>query len=242
MTSEQSRLLKERDAELSHLKPMVEQFNSKIKEHEAKDKISNNTIQQLEQKIKAKEWVIKNLKEENMAQRSRESTMLAQMEKLNESIDAYETKFHGKDVDVPMLLIKLKEYVDRTQDLECQVRRLTNRKLNELVLLSRTRLREVDKGAEKPQEPLPSICDFHQCEGAVNEVSISIVTSSNVECDGNNDGEVDTLYSDGTDEMMMMYVQEESVLGELLDTLEMESACCLLGPSQPAAADDSLHM
>ena len=221
---------------------MVEQLNSKIKEHEANEKISNNTIQQLEQKIKAKEWVIKNLKEENMAQRSRESTMLAQMEKLSESIDAYETKFHGKNVDVPMLLIKLKEYVDRTQDLECQVRRLTNRKLNELVLLSRTRLREVDKGAEKPQEPLPSICDFHQCEGAVNEVSISIVTSSNVECDGNNDGEVDTLYSDGTDEMMMMYVQEESVLGELLDTLEIESACCLLGPSQPAAADDSLHM
>ncbi len=237
MTTEHSKLIEERDAELSHLKPMVEQLNSKIEEYEAKEKISCNTIQQLKQKIKAKEWVIKNLKEENNAQRSRESGMLSQIGKLNESIEAYETNFHGKDVDVPMLLLKLKEYVDRTQDLECQVRRLTNRKLNELVLLSRPRLRQVDKSVEEPREPLPSICDFHQCEGEDNEASISIVTSANVEYDRINDGEVDTLYSDGTDEMMM-YAQDESVLGDLFDTLEMESACCLLRPSRPA--DDPL--
>jgi hypothetical protein len=41
-----------------------------------------------------------------------------------------------RGIDVPMLLAKLRDYGARTKDLEGQVRRLTNVKLNELVLRS----------------------------------------------------------------------------------------------------------
>jgi len=178
MTAEQTRTLRERDAELSQLRPLMEQLNSKLREYEAKEKVSDNTIQQLEQKVKTKEWVIKNLKEEFNAQRSRESSLVAQMTKLNASIEAYETTFHGKDVDVPMLLIKLKEYVERTHDLEGQVRRLTNTKLNELVLMSRPRLMQVvekEEVVEEPSEAPQSTCESPHCEAAVDEICISVV-------------------------------------------------------------------
>lgn len=210
----------------------MEQLKSKMNEYATKEKISDSTIQQLEQTIKAKEWVIKNLKKENNVQRSRESCLLAQMAKLNQSIEAYESKFHGKDVDVPMLLIQLKEYVERTQDLECQVRRLTNQKLNELVLLSRPRLRQVQDGVKTPSGSSPSICESHQYEGVDNGVSISVVTPSNVHNHGDNDEEVDSLDSDGTEETMA-YLREGDVLGNILDTLEMERGCCPRRASQP---------
>jgi chromosome segregation ATPase len=207
MTAEQTRTLHERDAELSQLRPLMEQINSKLREYETKEKVSDNTIQQLEQKVKTKEWVIKNLKEEFNAQRSRESSLIAKTTKLNESIQAYETTFHGKDVDVPMLLIKLKEYVERTQDLEGQVRRLTNKKLNELVLMSRPRLLQIaeEEVVEESGEVPQRICESHQCE------------ASNVECDVDKE-DVDSLTSFGTNDMIM-YAREGDVLGDLLDSL-----------------------
>jgi hypothetical protein len=237
MISAQSKILHERDAEISQLRTASEQLNSKINQQSAQKEIYRTTT---------KGWVIRNLKDENNAQRSRESSLLARVAMLNERLEAYETKFHGKDVDVPMLLIKLKEYVDRSQDLECQVRRLTNRKLNELVLLSRPRhhLQQVEEedeeevvdeegGEEQQSESPQSICETRLCESD-NDVSISIVTASNVGYELDK-GDEDTLSSIGTDEMML-YAREGDVLGDLLDTLEMEGACC--PPRRPAQPDD----
>jgi len=161
-TAEYKRAIQERDDELSQLRPIMEELKISIHEYEEKENsrqpskledkvtkikgdlaiargeilISKDDIDQLEKKIKSKEWVLKTLKEENDEQRSREAQLLAQINNLSESIETYETKFMGRGVDVPMLLAKLKDYDARTKELEGQVRRLTNKKLNELVLRS----------------------------------------------------------------------------------------------------------
>ena len=158
------RRMQERDNELAHLRPLLNEMKSKIEEYSNKDSIqyskqledkltkleeelvaakdqnsqANNTIDQLENKVKSKEWMIKTLQETNDDQRSLETRLKAQIIQLNEQVETYETKFNGKGVDVPMLLAKLKDYEVRTKDLQGQIRRLTNKKLNELVLTSRS--------------------------------------------------------------------------------------------------------
>ena len=175
--SRYKRVVQERDDELSRLKSIVEDFKAKIDEYEhsrqpskleeevtkvkcdlaiASGEIltSYDTIQQLENKVKSKEWMIKTLKEENDQHRSRETELLSQINKLREGIQTYETKFTGRGVDVPMLLAKLRDYGARTKDLEDQVRRLTNNKLNELVVRSTLGpRRETEVGRIHPMSP-----------------------------------------------------------------------------------------
>jgi len=175
--SRYKRVVQERDDELSRLKSIVEDFKAKIDEYEhsrqpskleeevtkvkcdlaiASGEIltSYDTIEQLEKKVKSKEWMIKTLKEENDQHRSRETELLSQINKLREGIQTYETKFTGRGVDVPMLLAKLRDYGARTKDLEGQVRRLTNNKLNELVVRSTLGpRRETEVGRTQPMSP-----------------------------------------------------------------------------------------
>ena len=170
-------VIQERDDELSRLKSTVEEFKARIDEYDhsrqpskleeevtkvkgdfaiARGEIltSYDTIEQLGEKLRSKEWMIKTLKEENDQHCSRETELLSQINKLREGIQIYETKFMGRGVDVPMLLAKLRDYGARTKDLEGQVRRLTNDKLNELVLRSTLGpLRETEVGKTPPMSP-----------------------------------------------------------------------------------------
>ena len=160
---EYKRILKERDDELAHLHPLLNQLKSKIEEYSTKESVQytqelenevkklkgglivateeTNTvisnIEDFEKKVKSKEWMIKSLQEENEDQRSRENRLTTQINTLSETVQEYETKFEGKGVDVPMLLAKLKDYEVRTKDFEGQISRLTNDKLNDLVMISK---------------------------------------------------------------------------------------------------------
>lgn len=141
-------ILQERDDELNQLKyekkenlqntEKLEKEVMKTKEEvataEDKNIASISTIEQLEQDVKGKQWMLESLQKENQEQRSRETHLLASVKKLEDGIEKYETKFKGKGVDVPMLLAKLKDYEARSKDLQGQIRRLTNKKLNELVV------------------------------------------------------------------------------------------------------------
>jgi len=160
---EYKRILKERDDELAHLHPLLNQLKSKIEEYSTKESVQytqelenevkklkggllvameeTNTvisnIEDFEKKVKSKEWMIKSLQEENEDQRSRENRLTTQINTLSETVQEYETKFEGKGVDVPMLLAKLKDYEVRTKDMEGQISRLTSDKLNDLVMIGK---------------------------------------------------------------------------------------------------------
>ena len=275
------RIMQERDDELAHLRPLLNEMKSKIEEYSNKDSIqyreqledkltkleeelvaakdliseANNTIDQLENKVKSKEWMIKTLQETNDDQRSKENHLKAQILQLNEQVETYETKFNGKGVDVPMLLAKLNDYEVRTKDLQDQIRRLTNKKLNELVLTSRSspvpnNQKDDDDKVKNPspisrvsKQKLQQRVDCEGDESQISENSSFLVQSL--------EEEDDTLGSNGTDEMDNGYdryddeepsfsnisVQEDDddVVSDFftdvkvgIETLELESwkACC----------------
>mmetsp|Transcript_2957 Transcript_2957/g.6411 ORF Transcript_2957/g.6411 Transcript_2957/m.6411 type:complete len:417 (+) Transcript_2957:204-1454(+) len=266
--AECKRILKERDDELSQLRPIMKHMKSTIGEYEKKDSIqhteklveelakvkgelaiakdqnttSDSTIEQLEKKVKGKEWMIKSLHEDSGDQRSRENHLLAYVKNLNDKIDIYETKFKGKDVDVPMLLAKLKDYEVRTKDLQGQVRRLTNKKLNELVLRSLPIPHEIEE-TKKPNQQVEVDNQSEVSEPV--EVDNQSEVSENSSYIGNSEQDMDeegTLDSNGTDEMDDIFspksALDEDVLGDFLsdvkvgiETLEMESLCCSHRPS-----------
>ena len=158
--AENKRLLQERDAEISNLHSKIKNLRHQAKENAKKvslqqserleskcqklqsqldaaaEKNSDLTAQidQLEKKIKGKEWMIKSLQEENEDQRSRESHLLVHIRALKETIESYETQFVGKGVDVPMLLAKLKDSEERNTELGKKVQHLETEitKLGEL--------------------------------------------------------------------------------------------------------------
>lgn len=221
------RVIQERDDELSRLKSIVEEFKARIDEYEhsrqpskleeevtkvkcdlviARGEIltSYDTIEQLEKKVKSKEWMIKTLKEENDQHRSRETELLSQINKLREGIQTYETKFTGRGVDVPMLLAKLRDYGARTKDLEGQVRRLTNNKLNELVVRSTLGpRRETEVGRThpmSPREPNSPRSPISPCkENSPSSPNLPIKPNSPHSCNSHRSGEdVDEVLTSNT--------------------------------------------
>lgn len=153
------RSLRAREEELSRLKPILKKLKAKVDDYEKQEHVrlveqlggelattraelasaehtnvtSNTTIENLEKKVKGKQWMVKSLQEDSVVQRSRENHLLAHINTLDEKIDTYETRFKGKGVDVPILLAKLKDYEVRVKHLQGKVRMLTNKKLNEMV-------------------------------------------------------------------------------------------------------------
>lgn len=266
--TEHKRVLQERDDELSQLRPILRELKEKVDQYESKATVqhsekleaelskvkeelavaenkcltSNSTVDELEKKIKGKEWMIKSLQEESDDQRSRENHLLAHIKKLDETIETYETKFKGRGVDVPMLLAKLKDYEARTKDLQGQIRRLTNKKLNELVLRSSPVPHQEEENKEK------------QHASSKRQPEISLEDEGENESEGTDnysfliqDSEEDaTFATNATDEEDNPFEfaskshQEEDVLSDFLtdvkvgiQTLEMESICCAQRPMSP---------
>ena len=270
---ESKRILQERDDELSQLRPIMKEMKSKIEEYETKENIqhvekleeelaeanlqlaiakdenitANNTIDQLEKKVKGKEWMIKALQDENEDQRSRENHLLARIKQLDEKIDTYETKFNGKGVDVPMLLAKLKDYEARTKEQQGQIRRLTNKKLNELVLRSSPvpHQKEEEEAKKKETKKKKSKNGRNLDDAEVDNESISDTSSfpaNSLEQDV--DEEDITLDSMGTgeeygdDPFSAKSGQEEDVIKEFISDVKVgiESIgdvglCCAQRPS-----------
>lgn len=282
--SELQRVLQERDDELSQLRPVMKNMKTRIVEYESKESIqyterieaelaqvkgelaiaknenltSNGTVEQLEKKVKGKEWMIKSLQEENDDQRSRENHLLAHIKQLDEKIDTYEKRFNGKGVDVPMLLAKLKDYEVRTKDLEGQVRRLTNKKLNELVLRSSPiphQAKDTKNTTEPRSKPKQDEGKPQQNKGELQPdkgkpkseeadyVSDVSETYSFLDSEQDDEEELTFLGSHGSDDMeddpfSSKIEQEEDVLSDFLSdvkvgiqTLEMDSLCCMQRPS-----------
>lgn len=261
--AETERILHDRDGELSQLKPIMRELQAKVEEFEQKEDIkhaesleeelahikeelvtsreeqhtTNGTIEELEKKIKGKEWMVKSLQEESVDQRSRENHLLAHIKKLNGKIDIYDKKFKGKSVDVPLLLAKLKDYEVRTGDLQGQVRRLTNKKLNELVLRSSPVPRQTDEDDKNHSKSIPKqLTDETDNDTEFDEATLGEATfgeeatlASNVSADFDLDD----------DPFAPRASQEEDVLGDLLSdvregiaTFGMGSLCCVQQPSQ----------
>lgn len=149
------RLLQEREEELARLKPAVAELKMKVDHYEnqkhprelgrqladAREELavvkdanatSRSTIREFEERANRKEWVLKSLRDDSLEQRSRESHFLAHIDTLNEKIGAYEEKFQGKGVDVPILLAKLQDHEARAKHLQGKVRLLTKKKLHEM--------------------------------------------------------------------------------------------------------------
>lgn len=169
------RLLREREDELSQIRPVMKALKVKVEGYETQDRerlleqlreelasakeelasaeqanqTSATTIEDLEKRVKGKQWMVKSLQEDSVVQRSRENHLLAHIATLNERIDTYEKKFKGKGVDVPLLIAKLKDYEARVKHLQGKVRMLTNRKLNEIVTQAGDPL--VDKDNDKDE-------------------------------------------------------------------------------------------
>lgn len=193
----------------------------------------------LEKKVKGKEWMIKSLQEESNDQRSRENHLLYHIKALNEKIETYETKFKGKGIDVPILLAKLKDYEVRTKDLQGQVRRLTNKKLNELVLRSSPVPHQFDNNKESNTVSRSnSEQDEAQQYEADNESKASNRSFS--------DDEEATFATNATDEMddpfyLKSAQDEEDVLGDFLldvkvgiESMKMEGLCCVTETQGPS--------
>jgi hypothetical protein len=270
--------IQERDDELSQLRPTVEALKMKIHEYDEREfkrqpsklevelkkvnddlSISMNkiltfhdTIEQLEKKVRSKEWIIKTLKEENDEQRSRETQLFAQINKMNESMDTYESKFMGKGVDVPMLVAKLKDFEARTKQLEGEVSRLTNKKLNELVLRAGmgpgpSPLQQLNGRPKNPISPRKSILSPKSPQSCLsskhgdNDVLLEntfTVANSTLFSNG-----TDTFYSSGTDETddVVSLVDDGGLFDDFfsdvengMDTLKMERICCSQKSSRAA--------
>lgn len=147
--------LDKRNQELDALRPRAEELASKVEEYEQstslekakalEQKLASTTgrletcterMEELEKQNKSKDWVIKSLKDEVEANRTSERQLQCEVETLKTSVTAYEAEFKGTSVDVPLLIAKLADSEIRTKDLQSQIRRLTNKKLTELVLRS----------------------------------------------------------------------------------------------------------
>lgn len=164
-----------------------------------------------------------------------------------------------------MLLAKLKDYEVRVKDLQGQVRRLTNKKLNELVVRAGTPVptaaapQEEGVAAKEPQSaPTVSMSltnsrskPLHDGEednddddnlSRTSGNSFSLAYEEDMEEDGtfvSNDG-TETMLDD--DQFYAKAMRDEDVLGEFLsdvkvgiETLEMESLCC----AGPCAKEES---
>lgn len=131
--------LEKRLADAQVATPLEEELGS-VKEELAAAKDANlklnDSVEDLEKQLKGKEWMMKSLQGDISDRRGKESHLRARIEKLNGKIKAYETTFQGEGEDVPILIAKLEDYKVRVKDLQGQVRRLTNKKLNELVVRS----------------------------------------------------------------------------------------------------------
>ena len=263
--AECKRVLQERDNELSILRPMAQDLKAKVDEYESKAHVqlneqleeelakikgeltiaedkhlkSSSAMEGLEKKVKGKEWMIKSLQEESNDQRSRENHLLYHIKALNEKIETYETKFKGKGIDVPILLAKLKDYEVRTKDLQGQVRRLTNKKLNELVLRSSPVPHQFDNNKESNTVSRSnSEQDEAQQYEADNESKASNRSFS--------DDEEATFATNATDEMddpfyLKSAQDEEDVLGDFLldvkvgiESMKMEGLCCVTETQGPS--------
>ena len=147
--------LDERNRELDALRPRAEELASKVEEYEQSTSLEgvkaleqklvsttgrletcSDRMDELEKQNKSKDWVIKSLKDELVSVRSSERQLQCEVASLKKSVNVYESEFNGTSVDVQMLIAKLKDSENRTKDLQGQIRRLTNKKLNELVLRS----------------------------------------------------------------------------------------------------------
>jgi len=285
--SELQRVLQERDDELSKLKPLMKNMQTRVDEYESKEIMqyterieaelaqvegelaivrnenltSNSNIEQLEKKVKGKEWMIKSLQEENDDQRSRENHLLAHIKQLDEKIDTYEKRFNGKGVDVPMLLAKLKDYKVRTEDLEGQVTRLTNKKLNELVLRSSRishQAKDTKNTTEQRSKPKQDEGELLSNTGKTQSEEADYVSDvserySYLDSEQDDEEEVSFLGSHGSDDMendpsSSKLEQEEDVLGDFLSdvkvgiqTLEMGSLCCMQRPSHVTMSSPPNH-
>lgn len=267
-------VLQERDDELTHLRPLLNQLQAKIEEYAEKESLShsqqlenelikvrselevaieltniaNTTIEEQEKKIKSKEWMIKSLQEAAADQRSRENKLQVHADKLDETVHEYNTKFEGKGVDVPMLLAKLKDYEVRTKDLQGQIRRLTNKKLNELVIHSSSKS-EVDNEEENDNPAKDLSNDSHTSETSSFRHDDDDTLDDSVENEDEDDEDDDNIHplfsnkSAQDDDM-----QDEDVLSDFLsdvqvgiETLEMQSwtACCVTERSSPLNLDGS---
>ncbi|KAL7549602.1 hypothetical protein ACHAWF_012874 [Thalassiosira exigua] len=243
-----NRILQERNDELSQLKPIMKELKTKVDEYESKDgayvedleealakakeehDATTSAIENLDKKIRGKEWMVKALQEENKDQRSKENHLLVHIEKLNEKLDTYETKFKGRGVDVPMLLAKLKDYDVRTKDLQGQVRRLTNKKLNELVLRSSPNPKQDQADDEKPpvtatSHKQPEIVDDDADNGSCATDAYSLVDNSLLE---EEDDEEVTFASQGTDDLDA-HDDFDDFLSEVkvgIESLKVGGLCC----------------
>ena len=150
--------LLEREAELSRLKPIAAELQAQVHRYGRQEHVrvlqrlerdlartreelavaedahatSKSTIEDLEKKVKGKQWVVKSLQEDGLLQRSREAHLLAHIKTLEEKLDTYERKFRGRGIDVPVLIAKLKDYEVRVRHLQGKVRMLTKQTLRDL--------------------------------------------------------------------------------------------------------------
>lgn len=273
--AEHQRLLTERDAELSQLRPLMKDLMAKVEEFEHKGSVQHanmleeelaqlridlavakdqgfkaeSLVEELEKKVKGKEWMIKSLQEESEDQRSRESHLMSHIKTLTQKVETYESKFNGGGIDVPMLLAKLKDYEVRTKDLQGQVRRLTNKKLNELVLRSSP----IPHGKENDDTAAATSTKskLDQDDGDNDSVLFSDNDSFLVNSIQDDDG---TFMSNVTDDMYDQYAhksnedEEEDVLSDFIsdvkvgiETLEMGSLCCQHRPSPVLSPTDRVR-
>ena len=271
--AEYKSVLQERNDELSQLRPIMRELKAKLDEYEGKNAVqhalqleakldevkqelvkakediitSNNTAEEAEKKVKGKEWMIKSLQDESHDQRSRENHLLSHIKKLDEKIDTYEKKFKGRGIDVPMLLAKLKDYEARTKDLQGQIRRLTNKKLNELVVRAHSPIpHQAEEKTKKASntKPQPQPKQVVEDEVAENESDASDDNLSFLlnDSEGDASDEDATFASNETDPLMDPYTSksthDEDVLSDFIsdvkvgiETLEMPSLCCAQRPS-----------
>jgi hypothetical protein len=254
------RILQDREDELSQLRPIMRELKAKVDEFEAEanaqkweeleDELSNvkkelaisNDInetstaimEELEKKVKGKEWVIKSLQEESHDQCNREHQLIAHVKKLNEKIKAYEIKFEGGGVDVPMLLAKLKDYEDRMQNYRAQTK-----DREEMGSIELEKILDGDKSTTSQNQPNNGDNDKKDDASEATD-DYSFLHSEQDEDDDEEEEEV-TFLSQGTDNVSReTYVSQgtdpsdrEDALGDFLydandgiEVLNIEGMCC----------------
>mmetsp|Transcript_5627 Transcript_5627/g.11468 ORF Transcript_5627/g.11468 Transcript_5627/m.11468 type:complete len:507 (+) Transcript_5627:142-1662(+) len=111
-------------AHLQKLQTRLSSLNSQLtSSHQTQDQLTTQ-IEELNKKLKSKEWMIKSLTDEAEDQILRENVLCSRIKGLEEKVDAYERKFQGKDVDVPMMLAKLEDAEGRSDLLEGEMGRM----------------------------------------------------------------------------------------------------------------------
>lgn len=229
------RIIREREDELLQLKPTMKELKEKVDEYENQEHVllieqlggeltqtreeltvtedTNTTskiiIEDLEKKVRGKQWMVKSLQDDSVVQRSRESHLLAHIEKLNEKIETYEEKFQGRGVDVPILLAKLKDYEIRVKHLQGKVRMLTNKKLNEKVTRTSGTSRISDRNEARQDEV----------------ESMSKVSSDSFFAEHSDEEEEGTFASNASDDMDDHFqapsAQEKSFLGDIISDFKV---------------------